>query len=487
MSLASTLADRFKAAFTGQVVSATSGAILTVVLTRLLDPDRYGLLFLAISVLMIINVYSELGIGRSTAKYIAEYKETNPGQLRHILSFGFLFNSGTIIIICLALLFTHEHIAQLIGEPDLVLFLLLGVLFIAFSAILTFVRDTLQGFEAIEASAFVQVINMVARVIFAIGLVLIGYGAIGALIGYILAYLLASLVGLVYLYRSYYQRYTGETVESGLKRRIAEYTIPLTATNTANKLEKQVDTILVGFFIGPVEVAYYTLGKQVVQFIETPILALGFTLAPTFEAQKAKGNPDTLARIYQKGLSNTLLLYIPAAAGLVLVAKPLVELVFGSEYLGAIPVLQILAIYTVLRSVTKLTGSGLDYLGRARERAIVRGISAVLNVALNLVLIPMIGAVGAAIATTITYSIYTLATLYIVHTEIDLHIRALLRHIGSVLVVTGVMSIVVLLLLNYINGFFTLFGVVTVGVIVWALLSVGIGLLDIEQMASVVF
>lgn len=487
MNLVSTLGDRFRAAFAGQIVSVISGAVLTVALARLLDPDGYGLLFLAISVLGIIKLFSKLGVAKSTAKYIAEYKETDPGQLRNIIRFGFLLNLGVIIVVCVVLLFTHEYIAQLIGEPDLVPFLLFGVFFIVSSTILTFIRLALQGFEAIEATAVLRIIDRGSRTALALGLVVLGYGALGALVGYILAYLLAAFVGLVYLYRRYYQSFSVEIVESGLKRRIAEYTIPLTATSTANVLDKRVDTILVGFFIGPVAVAYYTIGKQVVQFIETPMSALGFTLAPTYGAQQAKGKSNTAAQMYEESLSHGLLLYIPAAAGLVLVAEPLIQLVFGTDYTGAIPVLQVLAVYAVLMSVTKLTSNGLDYLGRARERAIVKGISAVLNVVLNVILIPWIGVVGAAVATVITYSMYTLANVYIMHTELDLRIKLLLEKTGCVLVITIIMSVVVFLLLDYITGFFTLFGVITVGVVVWAVLSVGTGLLDIKQIASALF
>ncbi|WP_418280452.1 flippase [Halorubrum sp. DTA98] len=487
MSLASTLGDRFKAAFAGRVVSVISGAILAVALARLLDPDEYGLLFLSISVFGTIMLFSKLGIAKSTARYIAEYKETNPGQLRHVLRFGFLLNLVAITVVCALVLVTYEWIAQLLREPDLAPFLLIGVFFIAFGTVLTFVRVTLQGFEAIKATAGLRVIDTVSRLILTLGLLVLGYGAIGALVGYILAYLLAMIVGLAYLYRRYYPRSTTEAFEPGLKRRIAEYAVPLTATNTANVLDKRIDTILVGFFIGPVAVAYYTIGKQVIEFIETPMSALGFTLSPTYEAQQAKGNPETAARIYEEALSHGLLFYIPAAAGLILVAEPVVELVFGTEYFGAIPVVQVLAIYAVLQSVTKLTSNGLDYLGRARERAIVKGVSAVLNVVLNVVLIPLIGVVGAAIATVVTYSMYTLANVYIIHTEFDLRVRFILKHIGSVLVIAGVMSFVVSLLLGYITGFLTLFGVVAVGVVVWAVLSIGAGLIDFERIYSVLF
>ncbi|MXV60956.1 oligosaccharide flippase family protein [Natronorubrum sp. JWXQ-INN-674] len=485
MSLTSKLGDRFKAEFMGQIIAVVSSALLTLILARILNPDGYGLLFLATSVLGTIQLFSKLGIAKSAARFIAEYKETNPSQLPHIVRFAFILNVVTVIIVCVSLLISHELLATVIGEPDLASLLSLGILFIAFGTFVTFVRIILQGFEDIKPAAALHAIDRGSRLVFAVGLVLLGYGAFGALMGYVLAHILVAIIGLIYIYHHHlWPKNTSTSIETGIRRRIAEYTIPLTATSTANVLDKRVDTILIGFFSGPVGVAYYTIGKQVISFIETPMSALGFTLSPMYEVQKAKGKSETAARIYEEGLVHGLLLYIPAAAGLVLVADPMVELFFGSNYLGAVPILQVLSIYAVLQSVTRLTSNGLDFLGRARERAIVKGITSVLNVALNIVLIPLIGVVGAAFATVTTYSIYTLANVYIIHTELNLRIIFILRRMVATLAITGVMSLPIYFTVDFINSFVGLFLVVGVGIAIWAILAVSSGLLDIARIIS---
>lgn len=134
------------------------------------------------------------------------------------------------------------------------------------------------------------------------------------------------------------------SIKQGLRRRIAEYSLPLTATRTADKLDKEVDTILVGYFLNPLSVGYYVVAKQPVDFIQMPINALGFTIAPTFGAQKAGGEITQAARLYETTFINILLLYIPAGAGLILVADPFIELVFGTQYRDAVPVLQTLGV-----------------------------------------------------------------------------------------------------------------------------------------------
>jgi len=129
MSLASRLGDRFRAEFASRIITVVSGAILTVALARLLEPDGYGLLFLAISVLGMFQIFSTLGIPKSCARYISEYKETEPSQIPFIIRSSFLMALIVTGIVSVILLITHEYIAVLIGERDLIPFLLIGVLF----------------------------------------------------------------------------------------------------------------------------------------------------------------------------------------------------------------------------------------------------------------------------------------------------------------------------------------------------------------------
>lgn len=485
MDLTERLFARFKAEFGGRIVAIVSSGLLMVLLARLLGPDEYGLLFLAISVFSTIGIFSKLGLAKSGARYVSEYKERNPEQLPHIFRTVLAFNVAAIVIVVIVVLVGHQRIAAVLDEPELTPFLLLGVFYLAFEALATYVRLMLQGLEEIRFSATLHAVDRGCRLVFAIALVVLGFGAIGALVGFILAFVVVTAVGLGSLYVRYYRHHEMATsAETGLARRIGEYSVPLTATSTANVLDKEVDTVLVGFFLNPVAVSYYVISKQVVEFVETPVSALGFTLSPSYGAQKADGNVDQAARIYETALSHTLLLYIPIATGMILVARPTLELLFGTEYLGAVPVLQVLALYAVLQSITKLTSNGLDFLGRARERAIAKGVTATMNVALNVVLIPTIGVVGAAIATIITYSLYTIANVYIIHQEFDLRIGYLGRHVAGIGAVTSVMAAVVYFAVSFVEGWLSLVFVVALGGAVWSTLSVLTGLLDPRQITN---
>ena len=486
MSLGAQIGNRFKLEFLAKVISTFSGALLGIVLARILQPDSYGILFLSLSILGTLNLFSKLGISKSGARYISDFRETDRSQIPGIIVTSFIYIIASSFIISVCVLLTRQVLTDALGEPALFPFLTIGVFYIIFTTCTTFVRRILQGLEDIEPAASVQAIEGGGRLVFAVGFVLLGFGAIGALGGYIISSLIASVIGCYYIYTVHVRTDMGFTQPSNsLRKKIAKYSVPLAATRSADVLDKRVDTILVGFFLTPTAVSFYTIGKQVAEFLQSAASALGFTVTPTYSSLQTKGETEKAANVLEESITYILLLYLPAAAGLILVAEPMVRIVFGSEYTGAAPVVQLLALYAVLHSVASLVTNGLDYLGRARERAIIKIGTSVLNVILNIILIPIIGVVGAAAATVITYSIYTFTNIYVLHLEFDLNVPHIATRFSKVLVITLIMSLPVYGILSSTVGIVALIMAILSGVLVWFTLSMTIGWLDPKHIMSI--
>lgn len=160
--------------------------------------------------------------------------------------------------------------------------------------------------------------------------------------------------------------------------------------------------------------------------------------------------------------------------------------VFGQKYLGATPVVQVYSLFILANAINKITTDSLDYLGRARIRAIFKGGMAVGNVSLNLLLIPIYGASGAAVASVITFGSYTALCVYIITTELPIRFSEITRPVARVVVIAAVMGIGVALLLPYVTGVVTLAAVIAAGGGIWLVLSAAWGVIDIEQLWSYV-
>lgn len=485
MSLATRIARGVKATFGAELLRLGAQAGIILLLTRVfLGPSEYGLVFLAISVFSLATLFGTLGIPKSTAKFITEYRERDEGQIRHILRTSLAFNAVIVALVCVGFWLLSDTIAAVYDEPGLQSLLALGVVYIVLKVAHGYLLIAFQGFGRVPLTAVTSTVSSVGHLGFIALFLAFGLGTVGALAGYIAGYAVAVLVGGYLLYRIASDYPRAESRESGLRRRIFEYSLPLTASQGGNLLYKRVDTLMVGFFLTPLAVGFYELAKQVSTFVIAPADSLGFTVAPTFGENKSAEQLDRAARIYEQSLKYVLLLYLPAMGGIVLLAEPGIRFVFGEEYSGAATVLQVFSVFVLFQAVDKITNDSLDYLGRATERAIGKGVTGILNFGLNLALIPMIGVEGAALSTSICFGLMVLFNVYLMDQELDLDWRRIARFSGGSVAITAVMVATVYFLQPYVTGIASLFGVVAVGVLVWGCTSVASGLVDHREVRA---
>jgi len=486
MTLADRIAAGLKITLLGRVVHAGANGILLLVLTRyLLEPDQYGLLYFAVSVVGVAELFGTLGVPNATARYVNEYLERDETQVRYIVRWSLAIILAVAVSVSFVVSLGGSRLAALLGRPAVAPVLSVGGLYIAGRSLMGYLKSVFQAFNRVDYSAVLTMINSVTRLLVTTGLVVLGFGVTGAMTGYVVGFFVAIGVGLVVLYTKLYRPLPpSHRPESDLRGRIARYSVPTAATRASVVVDSKLDTVLVGILATPAAVAFYTLARQIADLCIAPAQSLGFTITPTLGEQAAAENPAIAGRVYAESLRNVLLLYIPAAAGLVLVADPAIRYIVGREYLGAVPLVQLYALFVVVRAVHKITGSGLDYLGLARVRAIARGSSAAGNVVLNVLLIPPLGALGAGIATVLTYSAYTGVNVYYIHRELEFDFGAVVSDLARVTAIAVAVAGVVVPVQPYINGLVSLAVVVTLGGAVWAALSVASGLVEPSAVIS---
>jgi len=480
MTLADRLASGTKAVFGGNLLGMLAQGGLVLVLTRVfMTPDEYGQLNFALSAFGVVVILATLGLPKSAARYVTEFGERAPDQVPHVVRLSVGYLAALVAVVAAGTLLFGGPVARLAGAPSLVPFVGLGAAWVAARAFTSYFGALFQGFNRVQWSARLRVVTRAGQFAFVVAFVALGFGVAGALAGYVAGLLVAALVGGFVAYTRFYTDYDAAAEPAAdLSKRLLEYSVPLTATRGANVLDKKVDTLLVGAIAGMSGAGFYTVAKQVSNFVSMPAASFGFTLSPALGEQANRKNGDRAARLYEQSLSYVLLAYLPAAVGLVLVADPMVRYVFGADYLGAVPVVQVFAGFVLVNAVNKITTDALDYLGRARARAVVKGATAVANLLLNLLLIPLYGATGAAVATVATYTAYTLANVYVIHGELGIQVARVGRRLGLACVVALGMASAVVLVLPFVSGLVTLFATVGLGAGIWAVLAVASGALD---------
>ncbi|MBI1745729.1 MAG: flippase [Acidobacteria bacterium] len=160
-----------------------------------------------------------------------------------------------------------------------------------------------------------------------------------------------------------------------------------------------LDAVILGFMKGPQVVGWYSAAYRLV------LLLLGFntlyhmTLLPLI-AQYARGQHDQVKTLIGLSLRVTAMLAVPLGVGGVFMARPLMEWAYGESYARGVPALQILicgVTFTVIRLHYRNTLLAFDEQ-KTHLKLVIFG--ALINTALNFMLIPKLSLIGAAIATT---------------------------------------------------------------------------------------
>lgn len=164
----------------------------------------------------------------------------------------------------------------------------------------------------------------------------------------------------------------------------------------------QLNTIMLGFMAGDEAVGFFTAGTRISHIGLTVISSLGTVLLPRCSHLIKIGDKEGFKSVINKSLNVTLALSLPMTAGLMLLAVPVTLLFCGEEYMPAVSVLYFSAPVIIFISLTNVMGIQILYpMDKVNLVILSVSVAAGLNLLLNLVLIPMYGATGAAIATLI--------------------------------------------------------------------------------------
>lgn len=183
-------------------------------------------------------------------------------------------------------------------------------------------------------------------------------------------------------------------------RAIAAGALPFAANGLLSYVFFRIDTLLLrAFGIADASVGAYSAAYRI---MEAPRLAFGSIAAGVLPAASSLGHPNARAEFRRLGTTATaLVLWIVAPAVLAFALAPdaVIRLIFGHGFSGAGLLLLVLSPMPILMALDAVLGSLLNALGAQRAVTGLFILCSVVNVALNVALIPRTGALGAAIAT----------------------------------------------------------------------------------------
>ncbi len=158
--------------------------------------------------------------------------------------------------------------------------------------------------------------------------------------------------------------------------------------------------VLIGVVRGRADAGLYSAAYTLIAFGANLIVAFAHTVMPTL----ARMDTDLAARdqVFQRSVLQAFAVALPAGVGAALIADQIILTMFGAEFAGAVAALRILAWYLPLAAVRELPVVALIAAGQERALLRVNTSTAIANVALAVIAVPLFGLVGAAGATAVS-------------------------------------------------------------------------------------
>ena len=406
---------------------------------------------------------SSIGIPNAVSKLVSERLAIGDTKGAHKVFKIAIVSFGCLGFLCSTVLFTFAHYiaCDLIQIPEAELSLLALSPSIFFVSITSVIKGYFNGRENLNVGANSQTVEQLFKVIITIAIIEFIAQSTGLdtrvmAAGAAIATTISEIVCFVYLYRYYTsvkKQIAGEIKRSvnykyrGIRRTIKDIlavSIPMSIAPILGGINKNIDsmTIVRGLknFMTETDakLQYGILSGKIDTLVAFPLSfnsAFSSVLIPIVSAAKASGNYEVANRKIKFSLLVSILIGLPSTVGMIVLADPILNLLFPNQPEGAF-LLQISAISITFIMLSQNINSILHGLGKTIIPTIALGIGSTIKLILNILLVginpeEMIlgGTAGAATATVVCQIIICIIEVFIMrrYIKLDLSFKELLK------------------------------------------------------------
>ena len=336
----------FSAYFLGKIIVL----ITTAILARMLAKSDFGLVAVAVVAINYLSVLKDLGLGVALIQRKGDVQEAANTVFTINLFLGLVLSA---IVIPLA-----PFVAAYFRDPQVIPVLRwMGVSFIinALGSVHTnwLVRDLDYRRKLVP-----ELGGALAKGVVSIGMAFLGYGVWSLVFGQIIG--AAVSVILVWIILPWRPRLT---LDRNVAGSFMKFGVSVTLIDIITQVTDNIDYVIVGRFFGLVPLSIYTLAYRLPEMLLIGNLwVMGGVVFPAFSS--IQDRPDELRRGFLASVRVVELFAVPVCLGLLIAADPIVRVVFGDQWLEAIPILRVLAIYAWVYSLGYHVGGFYKAIGR---------------------------------------------------------------------------------------------------------------------------
>jgi len=451
-----TLAQSSLFVFAGIIISKILIYFYRVIIARSLGPDVYGMFSIALMVEGWLAAISVLGLTEGMVRNIALYNgENKKDKAKYIFRFGLVAITITSIFSGTLLFFLSEHLAvNIFHNGDLTILLKIFSFIIPLGIISKPFIAVIQAHGRILYQSFI--LNVLQNVVKLLALILFLYlGLTDNIVAFSYLAGIISLLSASYLVCKYkipyiFEKYILDSkTKQGLSRELVSYSWPVLFSNIVLSVFFWVDSLLIGYFIGVTEVGFYNAAVPIAALMSLGSELFMYLFFPLISREYSRRNFKVIKHLSQQVGKWIFFINFPLFILIILFSGFLIQFIFGAEYLPAKNALRLLAVGALVNSLFFTSSRLLSISGKSKLIFFDIIATSLVNIVLNLILLPLYGIDGAAMATMI--SVILLNLLFLLQANHYLSIIPLRRKIFRVMLVSIIPILFIIISKNYLG------------------------------------
>jgi len=410
--------------FIATVVSRIFGYLIRAVIARHYGPEGYGFISTSLALFTITSTIALLGFSNSLTRQIAYYFNTDRIRGIKSLIFSAYGLSSTIAVIAGLFLFLNSRViaTTIFHDESLIPFLKYFAAGLVFFVWIKLSASIFKAFKKMGWYTLIQDVLRFAAIFSAVVIAILLHAPVQLLgLTYLVAFIVVGIFGTVAAYYLTPIRKFPAGNLFGETKKLFSFSWPLMLASIIHIFLYRIDILMIGYFMDQINVGIYNAAVPIGQLLTVIISSFTPLLLPVMTEYFAHDDITNLNNTFTLSTKWIFLLTIPVFSLMVFFPDFFLVVIFGKNFLEASTVLQIIAFGFLLSASVGPTGNLLVVVGKTHLNMINNLIAIVINIILNLLLIPQIGIYGAAVASAFSYAFLNILALIEIYMMYKIH------------------------------------------------------------------
>lgn len=395
------LAKNFMEYALGSGLTLILGFISSPIITRLINPEQFGKFSIFNLFTSILAILLSVGMDQAFVRFFyEENEESRILLLRKTIKYPLMLS---VVFAFIIIIFQKQLSIYLFQEYNVI-----SIILIVINCFVLVINRygllTLRMLQNGKMYSFVQILQKGLYIVFVIGIFLCIKGNyLVLLMSTVLANTISTLLAVIT-----YKEFWFKKVDNNLKLRYSikdmlSYGVPLMFTALISWLFQSSDKIFIKHFNDYTQVGIYASAFSIIALLnQIQITFLNFWIPVAYEHyNNNKDDKEFYVNVFE--LVSIIMFLI--AVGLV-VFKDIIIMLLGSQYREASFIVPFLVFMPVMNTISEVTVMGIGFMKKSKYHIYITSICSAINIVGNFILVPILGARGAAITTGLTYILF---------------------------------------------------------------------------------